>query len=146
MFCDITDVWFTVPDPPVPAKNGTTKPGYYQSSGSSSIVTLTTTKALTEASAFMGSVFGPDGTMLGAVIRSQFGAGGNISYVNSTHRVYVGPIVLVAPGQIGGGGGLSFSYTQIPATQNANSIADGTSYGVALQPSPLLGIPLLQNR
>jgi RHS repeat-associated protein len=122
-----------------PAKSGTNKPGYCNVSGSSSIVTLTGTKALTEVGAFIGSAFGPEGTLVGAVLGSQFGAGGNIAYVNATHSVYVGVTGTFAPVQIGGGGGFSVSYTPVPATQNANSIANGTSYGVSFQANPLLG-------
>ena len=122
-----------------PPKTGTNKPGYCNVSGSSSIVTLTATKALTEVGAFIGSAFGPEGTLAGAVIGSQFGAGGNISYVNATHSAYIGVTGVFAPAQIGGGGGFSLSYTPVPATQNANSIANGTSYGVAFQANPLLG-------
>ena len=84
-------------------------------------------------------LFGPEGTLVGAVIGSQLGAGGNISYVNATGSLYIGGTVLAAPAQIGGGGGFSLSYTLVPATQNANSIANGTSSSVAFQPSVLLG-------
>ena len=122
-----------------PPKNDPKKPGYCNVSGSSSIVTLTGTKALTEVGAFVGSLFGPEGTVVGAVLGSQFGAGVNIAYVNATHSVYIGVTGTFAPAQIGGGGGFSLSYTPVPATQNANSIANGTSYGVSFQANPLLG-------
>ena len=122
-----------------PTKNGTQKPGYCNVGGSSSIVTLTATKALTEVGAFLGSAFGPGRTLAGAVIGSQFGAGGNVSYVNATPSLYIGMTGMLAPAQINGGGGFSLSYTPVPATQNANSIANGTSYGVAFQANPLLG-------
>jgi hypothetical protein len=132
----------TNPPPPPQTQNpnpAAQKPGYCQVSGSSSIVTFTATKALTELGAFIGTLFGPKGTLIGAVAGSQVGAGGNISYVSSTNSLYIGGTVLAAPAQIGGGGGLSLSYTQVPATQNANSIANGTSYGVAFQPFSTFG-------
>jgi|GEM_PF-1012891 len=109
------------------------------SNGSSSIVTFTATKALTEVGAFLGSAVGPEGTFVGAAVGSQFGLGGNISYVHSTHSIYVGVTALLAPFQIGGGGGFSLSYTPVPASQNANAIANGTSYGTAFQPYKFLG-------
>jgi hypothetical protein len=69
------------------------------------------------------------------VLGSQFEVGGNISYVNSTHSLYIGPTAVFAPLQVGGGG-FSLSYTNVPASQNANSIANGISYGVAFQLYP----------
>jgi RHS repeat-associated protein len=115
------------------------KSGCKASSGPSSIVTFTATKDLTEVGAAIGSLFGPEGTIIGAVVGSQFGVGGNISYVNSTHSLYIGPTAVFAPLQVGGGGGFSLSYTNVPASQNANAIANGTSYGVAFQPNILFG-------
>lgn len=59
--------------PVFPPKTGTNKPCYCNVSGSSSIVTLTGTKELTEVGALIGSVFGPPGELIGAVAGSQFG-------------------------------------------------------------------------
>jgi len=115
------------------------KKGCPATNGPSSIVTLTGTKALTDVGAAVGSLFGPEGTIIGAAIGSQFGLGANISYVNSTHSLYIGPTAIFAPLQIGGGGGFSLSYTNVPSGQNPNAIANGTSYGIAFQPNPLFG-------
>lgn len=102
-------------------------------------MTLTATKALTEVGAFVGSAFGTPGELIGAVLGSRFGAGGNIAYVNATHSVSIGVTGTFAPAQIGGGGGFSLSHTPVPATLNANSIANGTSYGDLLTADPKSG-------
>ena len=65
--------------------------------------------------------------MIGAYIGSSIGIGINVSYVPKTNSWYVGPTVVAAPGS---GGGVSGSYSYVPAGQNANSIANGTSYSV----------------
>ena len=69
----------TVYAPVDPANNGDT------------ITTFTATKALTEVGAGIGSLFGPEGTLIGAVVGSQLGLGANISWVSSTHSLYFGP-------------------------------------------------------
>ena len=107
--------------------------------GVPSITTFTGTKAQTELGAFVGSAFGPPGELVGAIVGSQVGLGLNVSYVNSTNSVYFGGTAVFAPLQVGGGGGISLSYTPILTGQNPNSIANGKSYGTAFQPSPLFG-------
>lgn len=85
-----------------------------------------------------GLVGGPAGAFAGGVIGSMFGAGISVSYVPSTQSLYVGPTATVGLG-ISGGGGVSASTVVVPAGQNPNSIANGTSYSLTYQPTPFTG-------
>jgi RHS repeat-associated protein len=91
-----------------------------------------------------GAIGGPVGAALGATIGSFFGVGGTASYVPSTKSLYAGLTVVFAPAP-GGGNGFSGNVVSVPGGQNPNSIANGLSYSVTFQPSPLLGSTVVKS-
>src|SRR5581483_12333272 len=91
-----------------------------------------------ELGAAIGSLFGPEGTLPGALLGSMFGVGGSISYVPGTGSLYAGPVATFGVG-ISGGSGFSVSAAHVPSPQNANSIASGKSFSLSYQPNPFLG-------
>jgi hypothetical protein len=89
--------------------------------------------------AVAGSIFGPGGTVVGYAFASQFGVGVDLAYVPQNNTLYGGLAGTFAPLQIGGGRGFSLSYTPVPASQNANAIANGRAYSTSFQPLPIMG-------
>lgn len=133
------------PTPATPANNGTQP--CTASSGTTSIVSgnATTNIPTIAAGAAIGeAIGGPPGAFLGGIIGSLFGVGGTVSYVPSTKSLYAGPTLVFAPA-LGGGNGFSGSVVSVPAGQNPNSIANGLSYSVTFQPSPLLGSTVVKS-
>ena len=107
--------------------------------GFSSIVGGSVTTPLTVlGEAVGGAVGGPPGAFAGGIIGSMFGAGANVSYVPSTQSLYVGPTLVFGLG-LSGGGGFTVSQVSVPAGQNANSIANGLSFSLTFQPTPITG-------
>ena len=109
--------------------------------GSTSIVTVSATSSV--PGTFLGGVIGElidpiGGGIPGAILGSMVGVGANVSYVPSTDSTYAGPTVSFTPAPFGGNG-VSVSDAIVPAGQNANSIANGTTYSVQFQPTPLTG-------
>src|SRR5208337_2301894 len=90
------------------------------------------------------AIGGPPGAFLGGILGSLFGVGGTVSYVPSTKSLYAGPTLVFAPA-LGGGNGFSGNVVSVPAGQNPNSIANGLSYSVTFQPSPLLGSTVVKS-
>lgn len=86
----------------------------------------------------IGSLLGPVGAFAGGVVGSMFGTGANLSYVPSTGSLYLGGQISAGAGY-NGGSGISFSFINVPSSQNPNSIANGLSYSGAFQPLPVLG-------
>ena len=78
------------------------------------------------------------GGIPGSILGSMVGVGADVSYVPSTDSTYAGPTVSFTPAPFGGNG-VSVSDAIVPAGQNANSIANGTTYSVQFQPTPLTG-------
>jgi RHS repeat-associated protein len=98
------------------------------SGGGIANVSVTTATPTTAGGAFIGSLFGPEGTAIGAAIGSSFGIGLSVSYVPSTNSWYAGWTAVASPLN---GGGVSASYSFVPNGQNPNSIANGTSYSAS---------------
>ncbi|MGA3127389.1 MAG: RHS repeat-associated core domain-containing protein [Candidatus Korobacteraceae bacterium] len=112
-----------------------------QTTGNTTVVTVSATTAV--PTTFIGGLLGalsgnPLNGGIGALVGSTFGVGADISYVPSTDSMYAGPTANWQP-LPGGGNGVSVSTAIVPPTQNPNSIANGTSYSVTLQPTPLTG-------
>jgi RHS repeat-associated protein len=104
------------------------KPNCPANGGGIANVSVTTAAPTTAVGAFIGSLFGPEGTAIGAAIGSSFGIGASVSYVPSSNSWYVGWTAVASPLN---GGGISASYSFVPKGQNPNSIANGTSYSVS---------------
>jgi len=106
---------------------------------------VTTNAPTIAAGAAIGeAIGGPPGAFLGGIIGSFFGVGGTASYVPSTKSLYAGPTLVFAPA-LGGGSGSSGNVVSVPAGQNPNAIANGLSYSVTFQPSPLLGSTVVKS-
>ncbi len=99
---------------------------------------IATNSPTTELGAMIGSLAGPPGAFAGALIGSMFGIGGSVSYVPGTGSIYAGPVATFGVG-INGGSGFSISAVHVPASQNANSIANGKSFSLNYQPNPFFG-------
>jgi RHS repeat-associated protein len=109
--------------------------------GSTSIVTVSATSSApgTLLGGLIGELIEPvGGGIPGAILGSFVGTGVNVSNVPSTDSWYAGPTVSFTPALFGGNG-VSASDVIVPSGQSANSIANGTSYSVTFQPTPLTG-------
>ena len=126
--------------PPLMAQNNQQQQSASQNNGGSIISVSATSAAPTM---LLGGVLGemvapPGGGVVGALLGSTFGTGGNISYVPSTDSYYAGPTVTFSP-VLFSGTGATGSDVLVPRGQNPNSIANGTSFSVTFQPTPLTG-------
>jgi RHS repeat-associated protein len=83
-------------------------------------------------------VGGLPGALAGLVAGSTIGVGGNISWVPGTNTWYVGPVMTFTP-MLEGGDGWSASVVFVPGYLDPNSVANGSSSSVALQPAPWAG-------
>jgi len=120
------------------AQNNSAQPG---GNGSTPIVTVSATSSA--PGMFVGGLIGElidpvGGGIPGSFLGSMVGVGANVSYVPSTDSTYAGPTISFTPAPCGGNG-VSVSDAIVPAGQNANSIANGTTYSVQFQPTPLTG-------
>ena len=100
---------------------------------------ITTNAPTIAAGAVIGEVIGGlPGSFVGGIAGSFFGVGLTGSYVPSTGSWYGGVTIVVGLGLLGGSG-IGANVVNVPRTQNPNSIANGPSYSLTYQPSPLLG-------
>jgi RHS repeat-associated protein len=111
-------------------------------SGPSKIYSASYTFSLAGAGTAIGSLFGPEGTVIGAAIGNSIGVGLGGSYVPATKSLYIGPAAAFSPF---GGGGFNANYVNVPAGQNPNAIASGQSYSVTFQPLPFLGSTVVKS-
>jgi len=112
-----------------------------QKAQNTSIVTVSATSSApgTLLGGLIGELIDPiGGGIPGSILGSMVGVGADVSYVPSTDSTYAGPTVSFTPAPFGGNG-VSVSDAIVPAGQNANSIANGTTYSVQFQPTPLTG-------
>lgn len=87
---------------------------------------------------FLGGMIGEavdpaGGGVVGALLGSTIGVGGNISFVPSTHSTYIGPTLTFTP-RLGGGEGLNVSWLFAPSMYKADSIASRFSISSTWQP------------
>jgi hypothetical protein len=109
--------------------------------GSTSVVTVSVTSSApgTLLGGLIGELIDPiGGGIPGSILGGMVGTGASVSYVPSTDSWYAGPTISFTPAPFGGNG-VSASDVIVPSGQNANSIANGTSYSVTFQPTPLTG-------
>lgn len=115
--------------------------------GTTSIQTVSATSAA--PAMLLGGIVGEGidpagGGVAGALLGSTIGVGGSVSYVPSTDSWFAGPTVTFSPVLLSGTGA-SASDVIVPSGQNPNSIANGQSYSVTLQPTPLTGTTVVKS-
>ena len=116
-------------------------------SGTTSIQTVSVTSAV--PTMVLGGIIGEaidpaGGGVAGALLGSTVGVGAGVSYVPSTDSWYAGPTASFSPVLLSGTG-VSASSVIVPSGQNPDSIANGKSFSVTLQPTPLTGTTIVKS-
>ncbi len=115
--------------------------------GTTSIQTVSATSSLPGMvlGGLIGEAIDPaGGGVVGAILGSTVGVGGSVSYVPSTDSWFAGATVTFSP-VVMSGTGVSANAVIVPSGQNPNSIANGQSYSVTLQPTPLTGTTVVKS-
>jgi len=134
----------TTPQPPPPQP----PPAQQQAAKSDSTIittSFTTAAPTTALGVFLGELIDPlGGGAVGGLIGSEFGVGVTGSYVPSTNSSYLGITGNFTPTP-GGGTGASVNALIVPPTQNPNSIANGPTFSVTIQPTPVTGVTVTKS-